>query len=279
MEKIYKPENGIYGYAPPAPSGSRGKDGNDMFYSPIKLDKNVNIAITKSLITHNRTLSLIPYVQNTGETRYSDGDLIVTMDGSVYIMNDIEENIRIDRVGSIKIPVIDPYEGNSPLGGQGDIIFEVQSTSYSDTNDYNYVEGCLSPLYHHRDSVDSSVYGNYIQCTSSLDKVIPLLDGQYLKLVINFISGMRYEKILTAKDYANPIFIDNRYLLNYGHTETNAYTLSSIQSYAAESSPNTAITLQPNLINDGKVCMADGYLEYSYQSRTYRQKILIQMPS
>ena len=276
MKKIYKPENGIYGYAPAAPDGARGKDGNDMFYSSINLDKNINMSITKSLITHNHVLSLLPYVQNSETIRYSNGDLVLTMDGSVYIMNDIEDDIRIDRIGSIKIPELDAYEGNSPLSGST-ITFEVQSNSYTAKNDYNYVEGCISPLYHHRDSMDSSVYGNYIKCVTSIGKIIPILDDEYFKLVINFTSGMRFEKILVEKDYMDPIFIDNRYLLNYGHTENQVYASNTrFTNYNEEKSVSQ--TLKTNLIEDGIFCMADGYIEYSYQGKTYRQKITISMP-
>jgi len=273
MKKIYKPENGIYGYAPAAPDGARGKDGNDIFYSPINLDKNINISITKSLITNNHVLSLIQSIQYSERVNYSDGDLILTKDGSVYIMNDIEDDIRIDRVGSIKIPIINQYEGNSPLSGYT-IIFAIIHNLYTSENIYNYIEGCESPLYHHRDSIDASTYGNYIVCTASLEKVIPVLDGKYIKLVINFISGMRFEKILTEKDYADPIFIDNRYILNYGHTENEVYsTNTGFSNYDEEKS--VSFELQTNLSEKGKFCMADGYIEYSYQEKTYRQKIII----
>ena len=273
MKEIYKPENGIYGYAPAAPDGARGKDGNDIFYSSINLDKNIYISITKSLITNNHVLSPLSYVQNMETVDYNNGDLILTMDGSVYIMNDIEENIRIDRVGSIKIPLENTYEGVSPLSGI-DVTFELQPNPHTAKNEYNYVENCISPLYHHRDSIDSSVYGNYIQCTTSLEKIIPALDGEYMKLVINFISGLRFEKILVTKNCADPIFIDNRYLLHYGHTESMVYTTNTrFNNYNEEKSVSNE--LQANLIEGSKVCMADGYVEYSFQNRTYRQKIII----
>jgi len=273
MNKIYKPENGIYGYAPAAPDGLKGIDGNSIYYSPINLSNEHNIQITKSMIYDKRILSENYYTQQSETVDYKNGDMILTMDGSVYMMNTIESYPTINRIGSIKIP--SSYQDNPPI--HNDVTFNLK-TNVTNVNDYNYVEKCISPLYHHRDSIDSSVYGNEIICVSEYIKdVLPILDGNFIKLVIIFSSGMRFEKILDENTLLEEIFIDNRYILTYGMRNDDNIWDSHIPQFFENYNDEISVSpyLANNILSGTTSTITEGYIEFSYNGKTYRRKINI----
>ena len=134
MKNIYKPENGIYGYAPPAPEGTRGRNGNNMYYSGTNIETPEAYSQTISLISTHRTFSPRQEDQDS-YINYADGDLVLTNDGSVYMINNANESTpSITRIGSIKIPLLSAQEGNSPLGPIY-ITFNIMSR----TADHHYI--------------------------------------------------------------------------------------------------------------------------------------------
>lgn len=273
MKGIYKPENGIYGYTPLSENDVIRTNGNNMYYSSINADSSVNISRIKSCILQNLVMG--DQIHSEKETtKYKDGDLVLTMDGSIYLMNSVSSNPTLERVSSIKI-----HENeHSDISLQSVYIIILDKIDRSNQNNYNYVKHCESPLYHHRDCKDSSVYGNYIQFKTDLSDIVEQFDDSCVKLVINFISGMRFEKIISSDTFMDPIFIDNRYFLSYGHSST-AYDnehFPRIKSYDLEIDKKISQVLTRNLYTNENLCMIDGYIEYFYNGINYRTPIVIQ---
>jgi hypothetical protein len=268
-------KNGICGYAPQGSIGESGAEGYHIYYSPFNGNENgINHMIED--IKNNRVFSNNPEYKSTEKISYRSGDMIITTDSTVFIIDIIPGGAALKNIGKIKI-ISNAYEGEDIFGTIDEIIMKIQtSAGTTANNDYNYISNGNSPLYHHRDTSDQHVYGQYIKITSpsNLGTYINKMDGKFCKLIINFNSGLRFEKVLTSSNWSNNIFIDNRYFYPFGHSEKYYWTHTTprvISSYEDEKTVN----LKYNLCSDYAQTLCYGYLEFFHNNREYRKKINI----
>ena len=274
---LYKFKNGICGYAPQGSVGSSGDDGYSVYYSPFDSseDSKNNMIL---LIKQKKVLSTNPDYDTGKVINYKIGDVIITIDSAMLtISGDSISNCKLTTIGQLKIIVDDI--------GEGEDIFNKINIEYSITeittkaNDYNYIQNGASPLYHHRDTNDSSCYGNNIHLTtpSNFNDYLVKMDNHFCKLVLNFASGLRIEKILDQSTYNDDIFIDNRYLYPFGHIDDSSFwnITDEFQSYDDEKDSSTSVKLRDNITTSSSKCLCDGYISFNVNNTQYTKKIII----
>lgn len=274
---LYKFRNGICGYAPQGSIGSSGQDGYSVYYSSFDSsdDSKRNMIL---LIKQSKVLSTNPNYGSDQVINYKVGDVIIAIDTTMLrISGDSISNCTLETIGSIKI-VEDVGEGEDIFNGT-DIEYEIEETPTPITNDYNYVENGVSPLYHHRDTNDDHCYGNSIRLKSpsEFNTYLSRMDNNICKFVLNFTSGLRIEKIITTENYNNDIFIDNRYLYPFGHRDQNSIwnKTTIMSSYDEEKSESTTNALKDNIKTASAKCMCDGYISFHVGNKEYIKKISI----
>ena len=274
---LYKFRNGICGYAPQGSIGSSGQDGYSVYYSSFdSSDDSKNNMIL--LIKQRKVLSANPNYGSNQVINYKVGDVIISIDTTMLrISGDSISNCTLEAIGSIKI-VEDVGEGEDIFNGM-EIEYEIKETPTPVENDYNYVENGTSPLYHHRDTNDSSCYGNsiHLKSPSDFNTYLYHMDNRICKFVLNFTSGLRIEKIITTENYNNDIFIDNRYLYPFGHRDQSSIwnITTIISSYDEETSESTSNSLKDNIKTASSKCMCDGYISFHVGNKEYIKKISI----
>ena len=280
--------NGISGYAPQGSTGSSGADGYSVHYSSFDSSEQ-SIDDMLSLISQKKVLSTNPNYGVGVKINYKLGDAIITIDSTMFIIEGKSiEKCYLTNIGLLKIISNTSGEGTDIFDGSA---LEYNFGSYNGSehiakNDYNYISKGASPLYHHRDTNDSTCNGNYIQIkdTSLLysklannDENNPIIDGHFCTLVLNFASGLRLEKILTTSNCNDPIFIDNRYLYPFGNSDDNTkWSIdSSITTYLSEKSETISKKLRDNIKTESSRCMCSGYITYHIANSEYRKQIII----
>lgn len=274
---LYKFQNGICGYAPQGSIGSSGKDGYSVHYSSFDSSENsINNMIL--LIKQKKVLSTNPNYGIGQVINYKIGDVIITIDAMMLrIAGDSISNCNIEKIGSIKI-ISDDSQDEDIFNGIN-IEYKISSNPVPVINDYNYIENGASPLYHHRDTNDGYCYGNsiHLYAPSDFTTYLSKMDNHMCKFVLNFISGLRIEKVITSENYNNNIFIDNRYLYPFGHrdqkTMWNITTI--ISSYDDEKDASTSIALKSNITTSHSKCMCSGYISFHVNNKEYIKKITI----
>ena len=276
--------NGISGYAPQGSTGSSGADGYSVHYSSFDSSEQ-SIKDMLLLISQKKVLSTNPNYGVGVKINYKLGDAIITIDSTMFIIegNSIEK-CQLKNIGILKIISNTSGEGTDIFDGSA---LEYNFGSYNGSehiakNDYNYISKGASPLYHHRDTNDSTCNGNYIQIkdTSLLYSKLAKyneIDGNFCTLVLNFASGLRLEKILTKSNCNDPIFIDNRYLYPFGNSDDNTkWSIdSSITTYLSEKSEIISKELRNNIKTENPMCMCSGYITYHIANSEYRKQIII----
>ena len=273
---LYKFQNGICGYAPQGSIGSSGEDGYSVHYSSFdSSEDSINNMIL--LIKQKKVLSTNPNYGVGQVINYKIGDVIITIDAMMLRISGVNiSNCSIEKIGSIKI-IYDTGEGEDIFNGI-DIEYKINYNPVPVMNDYNYVENGASPLYHHRDTNDSSCYGNSIHLYTPSDFTTYLnkMDNHMCKFVLNFISGLRIEKVITSENYNNSIFIDNRYLYPFGHKDDNTmWNITTISSYDEEKDASTSVALKSNITTSNSKCMCYGYISFHVNNKEYIKKITI----
>lgn len=284
---LYKFQNGICGYAPQGSIGSSGKDGYSVHYSSFDSSED-SIKDMILLIKQKKVLSTNPKYGVGQVINYKIGDVIITIDAMMLriansdnssISDDIS-NCTIKKIGYIKI-ISDDGEGEDIFeenNNKINIEYKIDSNPVPAINDYNYIENGASPLYHHRDTNDSSCYGNSIRLDtpSNFTKYLDKMDNHMCKFVLNFISGLRIEKVITSENYNNSIFIDNRYLYPFGHKDASTmWDISTISSYDEEKDASTSVYLKSNITTSDSKCMCSGYISFHVNNKEYIKKIKI----
>lgn len=289
---LKKFRNGICGYAPQGSIGTSGKNGYSVHYSSFDSSEE-SIENMIMLIKKSKVLSTNPNYGTNQKISYKIGDTIITIDANMFIIDgESIDTCSLKLIGSIKIIENESGEGTDIFNGIN-VEYQLTSDTYSHNNDYNYITGGdvdhpYSPLYHHRDTNDSKCYGNYIQAQTSLSQYIPLMDGEFCTLVLNFHSGLRIEKILTVSNWNEKIFIDNRYFYPFGHSndQTNYWNLPTyISDYNQEKAPGMSMGIKENIktyipnpdpeTTDHNKCLCHGYLSFNVKDNEYRKKITI----
>lgn len=271
---LYKFQNGICGYAPQGIIGSSGKDGYSVHYSSFdSSEDSINNMIL--LIKNNKVLSVNPNYGVDQKINYKIGDVIITIDAMMLrISGDNISNRNIEKIGSIKII---SNTGEDIFGGKN-IEYKINDNPDPIINDYNYIENGASPLYHHRDTNDSSCYGNsiHLDTPSDFETYLSKMDNNMCKFVLNFISGLRIEKVITLENYKNSIFIDNRYLYPFGHRDdSSTWNITTISSYDYEINASTSNCLKSNITTSDDKCMCYGYISFHVNNKEYIKKITI----
>ena len=230
------------------------------------------------LIKNNKVLSANPNYGVDQRINYKIGDVIITIDAMMLRIAGVSiSNCNIEKIGSIKI-ISDTGEGEDIFNGIN-IEYKINSNPVPAINDYNYIENGASPLYHHRDTNDGYCYGNsiHLYTPSDFTTYLSKMDNHMCKFVLNFISGLRIEKVITSENYNNSIFIDNRYLYPFGHrdqkTMWNITTI--ISSYDDEKDASTSIGLKSNITTSDSKCMCSGYISFHVNNKEYIKKITI----
>lgn len=273
---LYKFQNGICGYAPQGSIGSSGEDGYSVHYSSFdSSEDSINNMIL--LIKQKKVLSINPNYGVDQVINYKIGDVIITIDSMMLRISGVSiSNCNIEKIGSIKI-ISDTGDGEDIFNGI-DIEYKINYNPVPVMNDYNYVENGTSPLYHHRDTNDSSCYGNSIHLYTPSDFTTYLnkMDNNMCKFVLNFISGLRIEKVITSENYNNNIFIDNRYLYPFGHKDDDTiWDITTISSYDEEKDASTSANLKSNITTSNSKCMCSGYISFHVNNKEYIKKITI----
>ena len=271
---LYKFQNGICGYAPQGSIGSSGKDGYSVHYSSFdSSEDSINKMIL--LIKNNKVLSANPNYGVDQRINYKIGDVIITIDAMMLRISGVSiKKCNIEKIGSIKI-----------ISNTGENIFDGINIEYKINdnpdpiiNDYNYIENGASPLYHHRDTNDRSCYGNsiHLYTPSDFETYLSKMDNNMCKFVLNFISGLRIEKVITLENYDSSIFIDNRYLYPFGHREdSSTWNITTISSYDYERDASTSNCLKSNITTSDDKCMCYGYISFHVNNKEYIKKITI----
>lgn len=274
---LYKFQNGICGYAPQGSIGSSGKDGYSVHYSSFDSSENsINNMIL--LIKQKKVLSTNPNYGIGQVINYKIGDVIITIDAMMLrISGDSISNCNIEKIGSIKI-ISDDSQDEDIFNGIN-IEYKISSNPVPVINDYNYIENGASPLYHHRDTNDGYCYGNsiHLDTPSDFTTYLSKMDSHMCKFVLNFISGLRIEKIITSENYDSSIFIDNRYLYPFGHRDQKAIwnITTIIPSYDDEKDASTSSALKSNITTSHSKCMCSGYISFHVNNKEYIKKIII----
>lgn len=274
---LYKFQNGICGYAPQGIIGSSGKDGYSVHYSSFDSSENsINNMIL--LIKQKKVLSTNPNYGIGQVINYKIGDVIITIDAMMLrIAGDSISNCNIEKIGSIKI-ISDDSQDEDIFNGIN-IEYKINSNPVPVINDYNYIENGASPLYHHRDTNDGYCYGNsiHLYAPSDFTTYLSKMDNHMCKFVLNFISGLRIEKVITSENYNNNIFIDNRYLYPFGHRDQNTMwdRTTIISSYDDEKDASTSSALKSNITTSDSKCMCSGYISFHVNNKEYIKKITI----
>ena len=274
---LYKFQNGICGYAPQGSIGSSGKDGYSVHYSSFDSSENsINNMIL--LIKQKKVLSTNPNYGIGQVINYKIGDVIITIDAMMLrIAGDSISNCNIEKIGSIKI-ISDDSQDEDIFNGIN-IEYKISSNPVPVINDYNYIENGASPLYHHRDTNDGYCYGNsiHLYAPSDFTTYLSKMDNHMCKFVLNFISGLRIEKVITSENYNNNIFIDNRYLYPFGHRDQKTMwnITAIISSYDFEKDASTSINLKSNITTSHSKCMCSGYISFHVNNKEYIKKITI----
>ena len=274
---LYKFQNGICGYAPQGSIGSSGKDGYSVHYSSFdSSEDSINNMIL--LIKQKKVLSTNPNYGVGQVINYKIGDVIITIDAMMLRISGVSiSNCNIEKIGSIKI-ISDTGEGEDIFNGI-DIEYKINSNHVPVINDYNYIENGASPLYHHRDTNDRYCYGNsiHLYTPSDFTTYLSKMDNNMCKFVLNFISGLRIEKVITSENYNNNIFIDNRYLYPFGHRDSSTMwnITTTISSYDDEKDASTSIALKSNITTSDSKCMCSGYISFHVNNKEYIKKITI----
>lgn len=272
-------KNGICGYAPQGSIGSSGSDGYSVHYSSFNSsDESINNMIL--LIKQKKVLSTNPNYGLGQTIKYKIGDTIITIDSNMFVITgDNIDSCELKKIGCIKIISNTSGEGTDIFNGTN-IKYQILNDQYFTKNDYNYIENGESYLYHHRDTNDSSVYGNYIKLNTpeNFSSYISKMDGGFCTLILNFSSGLRLEKHINSSNYNESIFIDNRYFYPFGYSYMRKYwSLGSvINSYEDEKSSNTSISIQDNIKSESTKCMCSGYITFHVNYNEYRKKITIE---
>ena len=275
---LFKFHNGICGYAPQGSIGSSGSDGYSVYYSSFdSSDDSKNNMIL--LIKQKKILSTNPNYGTGQIVNYKIGDVIITIDSMMLsISGDKIDNCTLLDIGSIKIISNENGEGKDIFNGNN-IEYEINHEPTPKINDYNYIENGSSPLYHHRDTNDRYCYGNsiHLKTPSDFTTYLNKMDNHMCTLVLNFASCLRLEKIINSDNYDDNIFIDNRYLYPYGHT--NNYIIWSntnkFESYDDEISDKASNDLKDNLTTTNDKCICDGYISFYVNNNQYIKKIII----
>ncbi len=273
---LYKFQNGICGYAPQGSIGSSGEDGYSVHYSSFdSSEDSINNMIL--LIKQKKVLSTNPNYGVGQVINYKIGDVIITIDAMMLRISGVNiSNCSIEKIGSIKI-IYDTGEGED-IFNRINIEYKINDNPDPIINDYNYIENGASPLYHHRDTNDSSCYGNSIHLYTPSDFTTYLnkMDNHMCKFVLNFISGLRIEKVITSENYNNNIFIDNRYLYPFGHkNDDTIWDITTISSYDEEKDASTSANLKSNITTSNSKCMCSGYISFHVNNKEYIKKITI----
>ena len=274
---LYKFQNGICGYAPQGSIGSSGKDGYSVHYSSFdSSEDNINNMIL--LIKQKKVLSTNPNYGIGQVINYKIGDVIITIDAMMLRIAGVSiSNCNIEKIGSIKI-ISDTGEGEDIFNGIN-IEYKINDNPVPIINDYNYIENGASPLYHHRDTNDRYCYGNSIHLYTPSDFTTYLnkMDNHMCKFVLNFISGLRIEKVITSENYNNSIFIDNRYLYPFEQRDQDTMwnITTIISSYNDEKNESTSVDLKSNITTSDSKCMCYGYISFHVNNKEYIKKITI----
>lgn len=271
---LYKFQNGICGYAPQGSIGSSGKDGYSVHYSSFdSSEDSINNMIL--LIKQKKVLSANPNYGVDQVINYKIGDVIITIDTMMLRISGVSiSNCNIEKIGSIKIisnTDEDIFDGKN-------IEYKINDNHDPIINDYNYIENGASPLYHHRDTNDRYCYGNsiHLYTPSDFEKYLSKMDNNICKFVLNFISGLRIEKVITSENYDSSIFIDNRYLYPFGHRDDSSiWNITTISSYDDEIDASTSDYLKSNITTLDDKCMCYGYISFHVNNKEYIKKITI----
>lgn len=274
---LKKFRNGICGYAPQGSIGTSGKNGYSVHYSSFDSSEE-SIENMIMLIKKSKVLSTNPNYGTNQKVSYKIGDTIITIDANMFIIDgESIDTCSLKLIGSIKIISNESGEGEDIFNGTN-VEYHLTSDNYLETNRYNYIPGGNSPLYHHRDTRDSTCNGNYIKATTSLSQYIQLMDGELCTLVLNFNSGLRLEKIITVSNCDAKIFIDNRYFYPFGHSndQSRYWNLPTIiASYDMEKAPGMSTGIKDNIKTTSPKCLCSGYLSFHVNNNEYRKKITI----
>ena len=280
-------KHGISGYAPQGSTGNSGSDGYSVHYSSFDSTEESQKSMVK-LIEQKKVLSVNPDYSIDEEINYKIGDVIITIDSTMFVIeyDNAKKEYKLKNIGILKITSAE-YE--SDIFDDDDLIYTF-TNEYFEKNDYNYIDQGNSPLYHHRDTNDSSCYGNFIEISDrlllkKLKKILanddinngPIIDGHFCTLILNFTSGLRIEKILTADNCNEPIFIDNRYLYPFGNSyDDSKWSIGKIiTTYDEEINRTTSEKLRTNLKTTSSKCMCYGYIAYHINKNEYRKQIII----
>ena len=275
---LYKFQNGICGYAPQGSIGSSGKDGYSVHYSSFdSSEDSINKMIL--LIKNNKVLSANPNYGVDQRINYKIGDVIITIDAMMLRISGVSiKKCNIEKIGSIKII---SNTGEDIFGGKN-IEYKINDNPDPIINDYNYIENDAStgssPLYHHRDTKDRHCYGNsiHLDTSSGFETYLSRMDNNMCKFVLNFISGLRIEKVITLENYKSSIFIDNRYLYPFGHRDdSSTWNITTISSYDNERDASTSNCLKSNITTSDDKCMCYGYISFHVNNKEYIKKITI----
>lgn len=277
--------NGIYGYAPEGSVGESGESGYSVYYAPYSSSNDDKERILDD-IRHGRVFSNNPnYIKEDDAIKYKISDTIITNDSSIFVISGSETpdtSIDLTLIGSIKLIGEFETDGIDIFNGK-DIVYNIVTGEYTAENDYNYIEGGCSPLFHHRDTNDPSVYGNYIELSqndnmeSIFRECLSKMDGEMCTFVINFSNTLRIEKIINSDNLTDKIFIDNRYLYPYGSCSDASIwkDTSIISSYENEKDSSTSLNLRSNLLTDNNKCLCEGYITFTHNNDEYRKDIKI----
>ena len=278
--------NGVPGYAPQGSKGNGGKDGYSIYYSSFGSDaKSVGTMI--SLINDKKVLSSNDNYMSDEVVEYKDNDMIMTNDASIFIISGIDTDASLTHIGSIKKVLrhkdITPFSNDTSIG----LVYSMMAVDQTAKQNYNYSKNNIaSPLWHHRDANDSSMYGTTVKIynVNTFRNQLGKVDGGKCTLVLNFRDGLRFEKILTVDNANNGIFIENGYLYPYGHINDHSiYGDSSTRFQTYEQEKNTAIfderasyLLADNLkTKNTSKSLCDGYISYYYKQQEYRIPVKI----
>ena len=279
--------NGVPGYAPQGSKGNDGKDGYSIYYSSFGSDdKSVGTMI--SMIKNKKVLSSNDNYMSNEVVEYKDNDMIMTNDASIFIISGIGNNASLKHIGSIKKVLRN--QDTTPFSEYKSIEL-LCSKSVSDQTakqNYNYNKNNIaSPLWHHRDANDSSMYGNtvtIVDVDDTFNNKLGQVDGGKCTLVLNFRDGLRFEKILTVSNVKDKIFIENGYLYPYGHIDnisiynknTRFQTYDEEKNASANSSTHASNIMVKNLLTENpSKSLCDGYIAYYYKQQEYRIPVKI----
>ena len=297
---IYK--NGICGYSPQGSQGKGGGDGFHIYYSAYSSNQTAKM-IDK--IQHNFPLSDNDALDYEN-VNYVTGDMILANDASMYMI-DVSTNldpesylpiVTLRNIGSLVYTEDKPDDGTIEDEFCNVFLYIDTASGIYSQNVYNYVGNNDSPLYRHRDTKDSSCYGRYLKFgfgnddekTYFLNKVNTFKEKS-VKLILNFASGLRFEKIIKHDDFNGnnlKIFIDNRYFYPFGNGFSPYWSVSGyIDKYKGNGSTEEKFDTSINFFtnetdssdNRNTKCLCSAYIEYYFDNNQYIKSLKIKRAS